>query len=153
MVAGNGNSKSGTKSGTTVALASDRRDRKSDVRYEILVPLLVPPCTGIWYLCVQLSAKHLTHVSHLLCVAYELFCVLVQACAKVQKTDSKSAEGNLMGVRFPLPAPTSLMQIILDPDGFRAVVACHPPTGFVHGAGSAGIARRGPWWPLMFLGL
>ena len=67
--------------------------------------------------------------------------------------DSKSAEGNLMGVRFPLPAPTSLMQIILDPDGFRAVVACHPPTGFVHGAGSAGIARRGPWWPLMFLGL
>jgi hypothetical protein len=29
--------------------------------------------------------------------------------ASVEKSDSKSAEGNLMGVRFPLPAPKESM--------------------------------------------
>ena len=62
-----------------------------------LVPLLVPLCTGIMYLSVQLSAKHESHVSSLLCAAYGPLCDLMQACAKVEKTDSKSSEASLVG--------------------------------------------------------
>jgi hypothetical protein len=69
------------------------------------VPVLVPVCTAIWCDPMHFRAMATQAINRSLQMSYAITCKHLQPSARMWKTDSKSAEGNLVGVRPPLPAP------------------------------------------------
>jgi hypothetical protein len=72
--------------------------------------LAVLMAVGLRFSCVLLhrTARPMIAVTNSMHICYAIFCERMQVAARPQKKDSKSVEGNFVGVQLPFPAPSQL---------------------------------------------